>query len=95
MNIREVSILAFVVIFWAVSCTTLGVTKTDAEIKQILVKESIALYPGNCPCPNSVDRAGSLCGKRSAYSRLVGAEPLCYPSDISDEMVEEYKRRTE
>ena len=83
----KVSALALVLIFSAVSCTTQEETKTDAEIKQILIKESIAQYPGSCPCPYSVDRAGRRCGKRSAYSRPGGASPLCFASDISDDMV--------
>jgi hypothetical protein len=31
--------------------------KTDAEIKQEIVKASIASYRGSCPCPYNVDRA--------------------------------------
>jgi sugar/nucleoside kinase (ribokinase family) len=64
---------------------------SDAQIKQILIDESIAAYPGNCPCPYNVARNGSRCGRRSAYSRAGGAEPLCYPKDVSAEMVEEYR----
>ena len=95
MNVLKVSVLAFVLLFEAVSCTTLEETKTDTEIKQILIKESIDRYPGSCPCPDSVDRAGNLCGKRSAYSRPGGASPLCYDSDISDEMVGKYRKRAD
>ena len=89
-TLLKVSVLALVLIFGAVSCTTQEETKTDTEIKQILIKESIARYPANCPCPYSVDRAGRRCGKRSAYSRPGGASPLCYPSDVSDDMVKGY-----
>jgi len=39
--------------------------KTDAEIKQEIIKQSIASYRGSCPCPYSVDRAGRMCGRRS------------------------------
>ena len=90
MTMLKVSGLAFALLLGAVSCTTQEETKTAAEIKQILIKESIARYPGNCPCPYNVDRAGSRCGKRSAYSRPGGASPLCYASDISDDMVKGY-----
>ena len=95
MNVPVVSALAFVLLLGVVACTTLDGTTTDAEIKQILIKESIDRYPGSCPCPDSVDRAGNLCGKRSAYRRLSGASPLCNDYDISDEMVEEYRKRIE
>jgi hypothetical protein len=64
---------------------------TDAQVKQILIDESIAAYDGNCPCPYSRARNGSLCGRRSAYSRPGGAAPLCYPKDVTDDMVREYR----
>jgi len=64
---------------------------SDAEIKQILIEASIAAYSGSCPCPYSAARNGSHCGRRSAYSRAGGAEPLCYPKDVSAQMVEEYR----
>jgi len=64
---------------------------SDARIKKILVEESIAAYSGNCPCPYHRARNGSSCGRRSAYSRAGGAEPLCYAKDVSAEMVEAYR----
>jgi len=64
---------------------------SDAQIRKILIDESIAAYDGSCPCPYSTARNGSRCGKRSAYSRPGGAAPLCYPKDVSDEMVQEYR----
>jgi hypothetical protein len=64
---------------------------SDAQIKTILIDESIAGYSGNCPCPYSRARNGSQCGRRSAYSREGGAEPLCYPKDVSVEMVKQYR----
>jgi hypothetical protein len=64
---------------------------TDAQIRQILIDESIAAYSGSCPCPYSTARNGSRCGRRSAYSREGGAAPLCYPKDVTDEMVKTYR----
>lgn len=66
---------------------------TDA-IKQKMIKESIESYPGNCPCPYNTASNGSRCGKRSAYNRAGGYTPLCYPEDVSDRMVKEYKGRS-
>jgi hypothetical protein len=69
--------------------------KTDAEIKQAIIAESIADYRanrGNCPCPYNSDRAGHRCGARSAYSRPGGASPICYEKDVTPMMVEEYRR---
>lgn len=65
----------------------------DEDIKQKIIRDSIASYPGRCPCPYNTDRAGRECGKRSAWSKPGGRAPLCYPDDISDEMVKRYKGR--
>ena len=57
--------------------------QTDAQVKQRLIRQSIAAYPGSCPCPYNFDRGGRRCGARSAYSRPGGHAPLCYPSDVT------------
>jgi hypothetical protein len=57
--------------------------QSDAQIKQRIIRESIASYPGSCPCPYNTDRAGRSCGRRSAYSRPGGYAPVCYPTDLS------------
>lgn len=56
---------------------------SDAQIKQRIIKESIASYPGNCPCPENRASNGSRCGGRSAWSRAGGYAPKCYDSDVS------------
>jgi hypothetical protein len=66
---------------------------TEAEIRLLLVRASIAAYAGNCPCPENVDRAGRRCGGRSAYRRPGGESPLCYPGDVTDEMIGRYRER--
>ena len=68
-----------------------GKRVSDAEIRRRMIEESIDSYPGNCPCPYNRASNGSQCGRRSAYSREGGYAPLCYPSDISDAMVREYR----
>jgi len=68
--------------------------KTDAEIKQEIIKQSIASYKGSCPCPYSVDRAGRMCGRRSAYSKPGGASPICYEKDVTQKMRDDYRKRT-
>jgi hypothetical protein len=78
-------------------CMTFGVEAKQSNqsveaIKQKIIKESIESYPGNCPCPYNTASNGSRCGKRSAYNRAGGYAPLCYPEDVSDRMVREYKR---
>src|SRR4051812_20433144 len=64
---------------------------SDAQIKKLLIDESIAAYDGNCPCPYNRARNGSRCGKRSAYNREGGAAPLCYPDDVTADMVQRYR----
>lgn len=64
---------------------------SDEEIKDILIKQSIAIYPRNCPCPYSIDRSGKSCGKRSAYSKAGGYSPVCYPDDVSTFQIQEYR----
>ncbi|MFZ1007837.1 MAG: hypothetical protein WAN65_13425 [Candidatus Sulfotelmatobacter sp.] len=71
---------------------TAASSMTDDQIKAQIIHESLASYPGNCPCPYNFARNGSSCGRRSAYSRPGGYSPLCYPSDVSQQMVADYRR---
>ena len=64
----------------------------DEAIRQQLITLSRQAYSGSCPCPYSVNRGGRRCGKSSAYSRPGGARPLCYPQDVSAEMVDKYRK---
>ena len=64
---------------------------TDSQIKKAIIKESIAEYPGNCPCPYNSASNGSRCGKRSAYSRPGGYSPICYDSDVTQGMIREWR----
>jgi uncharacterized protein YgiM (DUF1202 family) len=66
---------------------------STAKIKQLLIRRSHAYYRGNCPCPYNITAAGRKCGGRSAWSRPGGQSPLCYPSDVSQSMVAQYKAR--
>lgn len=65
--------------------------QSDKEIKQKIIERSIRNYSGNCPCPYNTDRAGRKCGKRSAYSKPGGASPICYESQVTQKMIEEYR----
>lgn len=69
---------------------------TDQQIRETIVRESVAAYLSSgrpCACPYNSMRNGAACGGRSAYSKPGGASPLCYPRDVSDSMVREWKRR--
>jgi hypothetical protein len=78
---------------WAQTTPPRSAPDADAaQVRQAMIRASIAGYPGNCPCPYSIMRNGRNCGSRSAYSKPGGATPLCYPRDISDAMVEQYRK---
>jgi len=65
--------------------------KTDAQIREQIVKDSLAAYKGNCPCPYSKNRAGRNCGGNSAYSRPGGSKPVCYVTDVTNKMIDDYR----
>lgn len=64
---------------------------TDAELRQRMIAESHIGYRGNCACPQFAASNGSRCGARSAYSK--GRGLFCFPSDITQAMLDEYRRR--
>ncbi|WP_237906458.1 hypothetical protein [Azospirillum brasilense] len=72
--------------------TARGPALTDEEVRERIIQESIASYPGNCPCPYNTMRNGRRCGGNSAYSRPGGRSPLCFPKDVSDSMVSRYRQ---
>ena len=63
------------------------------QIRTAIVQESRATYHSTgrpCACPDDRDRRGHSCGRRSAYSRPGGAEPKCYPQDVSEAAIKAY-----
>lgn len=84
---------AIVLALAAAGTATQALGQSDAQIKQRIIRESIASYPGSCPCPYNVDRGGRRCGARSAYSRPGGYAPLCYASDVTPARVQAARGR--
>jgi hypothetical protein len=70
---------------------TTATQPSDDDIRRLLMQQSVAVYSGSCPCPNSRNRGGARCGGNSAYSRPGGERPLCYPSDVTAEMIRRYR----
>lgn len=66
---------------------------SDAEIRRALIRQSIASYPGPCPCPYNIMRNGKPCNTASAYSKPGGRSPLCYERDVTAAMVREFRGR--
>jgi hypothetical protein len=90
--IRSVQLTALVLLAAFAQGQVRQRSRTEAEIKREIISRSIASYRGSCPCPYSTDRAGRNCVRRSAYSRPGGASPTCYERDVTQQMVEEYRR---
>jgi len=88
------SFVAVLALFCAFSVFAKETPTPDSAIVRILIEDSIASYPGKCPCPYNSARNGSRCGKRSAYNRAGGYSPLCFKEDVSKEMVQEYRARS-
>ena len=67
---------------------------TDAQIRQRMIEQSIARYPGPGPCPYSVMRNGRTAGQMSRYSRPWSTtyRLKCFPADISDAEVRDWRR---
>jgi hypothetical protein len=66
---------------------------SDREIKARIIEESIAGFPGVCPCPYSTTEAGVMCGPASAYGARAADAPLCFPVDVGERQVQDYRRR--
>lgn len=69
---------------------------SDDQVRQEIIKESVAAYKATgrpCACPFNLMRNGREYGTVSAYSKPGGASPLCYPKDVSDAKVQDWRRR--
>lgn len=87
--VRNLMSIIFSVFFILIS--NQGQTKSPEQ----MIEESIANYPGKCPCPYSIMSNGKKCGKRSAYSKPGGYEPLCYISDITGDKENDAKTQAQ
>ena len=65
---------------------------SDDAVRQIMIEQSHRSYDGECPCPYSVKKGG-ICSGSSGWELSGGDWPLCYLSDISDEMVAEFRQQ--
>lgn len=68
---------------------------TDDQIKQQIIDDSIASYPGTCACPFNRARNGSSCGRRSAWSRAGGYSPICYKKEVTQDRVKQWRQQNQ
>lgn len=86
-----VSLVMAISIFWVGASEAKTSKQSDDQIRQLIIEDSIASYPGVCACPFNAARNGSSCGRRSAWSKQGGYAPVCYKKEISKEMVDDWR----
>ncbi len=91
MTSRLAGVLYLAAALWATP--TQAQRMSDEEIRKILIEESLASYGGSCPCPYSYAPNRSQCAGASAYSMLKAAYLLCYPADVTQHMIHDYRVR--
>ena len=92
MGTRNLTLASLAALAWIVTGSICqAATMTAAQVKQAIIENSIASYPGPCACPYNTDRRGHACGRRSAYSRPGGYAPVCYPEQVTLDMVRDYR----
>jgi hypothetical protein len=62
--------------------------RVEDILKQIREHCYPTLLNDRCPCPESRASDGTRCGKRSAYCKAAGKEPLCFVSEVPKEYIE-------
>jgi len=90
-TIRLCLLSALLVPFLFNTIATAKGTVSDAQVKQAIIDESIAAYPGTCACPFNSARNGSSCGGRSAWSKAGGYSPICYKKEVTEDMVKQWR----
>ena len=86
-----VSLVMAISIFWVGASEAKTSKQSYDQIRQLIIEDSIASYPGVCACPFNAARNGSSCGRRSAWSKQGGYAPVCYKKEVSKEMVDDWR----
>ncbi len=66
---------------------------SDAEVRDRIIKTSIAIYPGDCACPYSLTAKGRRCGNKSVWSRHGDFAGTCFPNEVSKGEIREWRVR--
>ena len=66
---------------------------SDTQIRQQIMQQSQAHYPGRCVCPYQTrDSRGRSCRHRHEVI-TTAPRPICYPGDVSVSMIHEWQMR--
>ncbi|MBA7845892.1 hypothetical protein HV213_21275 [Klebsiella sp. RHBSTW-00484] len=87
-----IAVLVSVCIFMSDIAVAKSTQLTDDQVKQQIIDDSIASYPGVCACPFNRARNGSSCGRRSAWSKAGGYAPVCYKKEVTKEMINDWRQ---
>ncbi|EPY5356877.1 hypothetical protein ACXDTM_000343 [Klebsiella quasipneumoniae] len=97
MNIKFVAISVFAVV--CVFASDISIAKSnslsDDQVRQRIIDDSVASYPGTCACPFNTARNGSSCGGRSTWSKAGGYSPICYKKEVTKEMVKAWRQENQ
>ena len=86
--IRRLLVLTLILPATALTKEPIQHVLSEAEVKKVIIAESINAYPGNCPCPYNSARNGG----RSAGSRRGGYAPICYENEVTPAMILDWRR---
>jgi hypothetical protein len=96
MKKKIICLIALFILSFGMPLATVHAASSDDQIRQQIVQASVNAYLATghpCACPYNTMRNGRACGGRSAYSRPGGAAPLCYPKDVTDAQVAQWRRQ--
>ncbi len=66
---------------------------SDNRIRQDIMRDSQAPYPNRCVCPyQTKDLKGHSCKGRHEIIKT-RHQPICYPEQVTDKMVRDWRRR--
>ncbi len=95
VNALVLILLAIVCVFISNPVFAKTTRLSDDQVKQQIINDSVAAYPGTCACPFNRARNGSSCGRRSAWSRAGGYAPLCYKDEVTQNMVKQWREQNQ
>lgn len=64
---------------------------SDEELVYYIMLESRGTLPAYCDCPNDFDGFGNFCSDKSQYFKDIKTKVLCFPTEVSQKMIDEFK----